>query len=82
MWCFLTEKQRARVSELEDQLARSVGESASVRNLLQNELDGLLAAECPLTGSIMVESIDKPFEDSDEIYSALPIATGVERAEV
>lgn len=77
---FLTEKQRRRVSELEEQLVKSAGESASVRSLLQNELDGLLAAECPLTGSIMVESIDKPFEDEE--YEKFPAESGFERAEV
>lgn len=79
---FLTEKQRGRVTELEEHLAKSAGESASVRSLLQSELDGLLAAECPLTGSVMVESIDKPFDDADEIYEEPLVDRGVERAEV
>jgi archaellum component FlaC len=85
---YLNEKQKSKVESIEKEigdLRGKVNPSGSVVDsyfekseteyrleALQSELDGLIAAECPLTGSVMVESIDRCFGDSkeDELYVA------------
>ncbi len=72
----LNEKQKSRVEEIEQEIIRNkklAGRSSQKIDLLQSELDGLIAAECPLTGSAMVDSIDQPFADSVEIEDMLSL---------
>lgn len=58
----LDDKQRARVEELTKQMSSSGNELSKI----QSELDGILATDCPFTGTRMVDSIDKGFDVDEE----------------
>jgi hypothetical protein len=70
---YLNKKQQERVQQLERILSSPIdssGGKAERVEVLQAELDGLIAAECPLTGHVMIESIDREFDGCEEIYAS------------
>ena len=67
----LTASEKARVKELQDKLRPLNNGSISqneqeVRDKLQAELDSIIAAECPLCGNVMIQSINQPFISKEE----------------
>ena len=63
---FLNKAQQSRTIALETQLDAAPKNDAT-RRLIQHELDGLIAAECPLTGSVMVDSVGKGFDEANDL---------------
>ena len=60
---------KAKIENLLGRL-RNVGSSSpsdqEEREKIQSEIDGIVAAECPLCGSVMIQSINTPFISKEE----------------
>ena len=67
----LSAAEKAKINELQEKL-RPLSQSGlsqndqELRDKLQAELDNIIAAECPLCGSVMIQSINKPFISKEE----------------
>ena len=67
----LSAAEKAKIKELQEKL-RPLSQSGlsqndqELRDKLQAELDNIIAAECPLCGSVMIQSINKPFISKEE----------------
>lgn len=67
----LSSAEKAKIKELQEKL-RPLNQSGlsqndqEMRDKLQAELDNIIAAECPLCGSVMIQSINKPFISKEE----------------
>lgn len=48
----------------------AVGPSAKELEEVEDELDGILADDCPLCGKLMIQAIRRPFIDPDEVAEA------------
>lgn len=64
-----TAAEKAKVDSLLNK-SRGLSNSSQVdqemRDKIQSEIDGVVAAECPLCGSVMIQSINKPFISKEE----------------
>jgi vacuolar protein sorting-associated protein 18 len=74
---YLNDAQQSRLAELEQEMKDMKSETKESGNDMeyrikevQSEIDGFIAAECPLTGYLMIESIEKGFEckEEDDVY--------------
>ena len=67
----LSAAEKAKIKELQEKL-RPLSQSGLSQNdqerrdKLQAELDNIIEAECPLCGSVMIQSINKPFISKEE----------------
>ena len=67
----LSAAEKGKIKELQEKL-RPLSQSGlsqndqELRDKLQAELDNIIAAECPLCGSVMIQSINKPFISKEE----------------
>lgn len=41
-------------------------QTISLRDQLKTDIENILSAECTMCGSLMINQLDKPFEDSQE----------------
>ena len=65
----LTVTDKAKIDNLMSKLRNLNGSSQSdqeEREKIQSEIDGIVAAECPLCGSVMIQSINMPFISKEE----------------
>jgi hypothetical protein len=41
-------------------------QTVTARNQLRHDIENILAAECTMCGSLMINQLDKPFPDTNE----------------